>query len=99
MINVSYRAYDSRSNVQEGTIAAATEQAAIDALYELGLTPYETQIVGRPKLNAQRLRRGTRRTRHVRQEPPLRERSRWLEGVDGVHDRTGIARNIGRCSR
>jgi general secretion pathway protein F len=46
VINVRYRAYDSRSNVQEGTIAAATEQAAIDALYELGLTPYETQSVG-----------------------------------------------------
>lgn len=46
MINVSYRAYDARSNLQQGTIAAATEQAAIDALYELGLTPYETKIVG-----------------------------------------------------
>lgn len=52
MINVSYRAYDSRSNIQQGTIAAATEQAAIDALYELGLTPYETKIAGETRQGA-----------------------------------------------
>lgn len=59
MISVSYRAYDSLSNVQVGTIAAADEQAAVDALYELGLTPYETKIVGRSERDARSRRRLT----------------------------------------
>lgn len=57
MVNVSYRAYDARSNIKEGTIAAASEQAAVDALYELGLTPYETRVVGNAKPKAQVLSR------------------------------------------
>lgn len=45
MIEVNYWAYDLQSRMQQGKIAAATEQAAIDAIYELGLTPYETKVV------------------------------------------------------
>jgi general secretion pathway protein F len=42
MVTVRYKAYSAQNEIKEGTIAAGSREAAIDRLYELGLTPYET---------------------------------------------------------
>ena len=52
MTNFHYKAYTARNFVTEGTIVADSIEAAIDALYQSGLTPFETQAtIGRPRLN------------------------------------------------
>lgn len=42
MANFRYRAFDASSAVIEGVLSAHSRDAAIDALYESGLTPFET---------------------------------------------------------
>ena len=43
MANFLYKAYTTGGTVSSGTIAADDVNAAIDALYGAGLTPFETQ--------------------------------------------------------
>jgi len=52
MVTIRYKAYSAHNEIKEGTIAAGSREAAIDRIYELGLTPFETSAIesddGRP---------------------------------------------------
>ena len=48
MATFQYKAYTAQGVVTAGTIVAEGVDAAIDALYGSGLTPFETYGVGRP---------------------------------------------------
>jgi len=51
LTNFRYKAYTARNFVTEGMIVADSIEAAIDALYQSGLTPFETQATIGPRPN------------------------------------------------
>lgn len=56
MVTVRYKAYTAQNDIREGTIAAASRDAAIERLYDLGLTPYETSAADSDEIRSSRVR-------------------------------------------